>query len=170
MNASTQLDYPKVHMAETESDNQAKVLISHRFLRTQPTKEFLCRSETRPSDVITWEPVLLPLLERLAELRSTPYEQRWHNADWPNEEAFLNAGRFTEQLPLPLKMVPHISLADDGEVNFSWSHDGMRIDLGFYGTGTFSFYARDKTGKEWLGDDISVTLPIPVELRVLLAK
>ena len=170
MNASTQLDYPKVHMAETESDYQPKVFISHRFLRTQPTNEFLCRSETRPSEVITWEPVILPLLERLAELRSTPEERRWHNADWPNDDAFLDAGRFTEQLPVPLKIVPHISLADDGEVNFSWSRDGVRIDLGFYGTGTFSFYAREMTGKEWFGDDIAVSEPLPMELRVLLAK
>jgi hypothetical protein len=109
------------------------------------------------------------LLERLAELRWLPEEQRWPGADWPVEEAFFDAAKFTEWMPVPLKAAPHISLADDGEVNFAWSRDGMRIDLGFYGTGTYSFYARDEDGKEWFGDDVEVISPIPYELRVLLA-
>jgi hypothetical protein len=109
------------------------------------------------------------LLERLAELRSLPEEQRWPGADWPTEEAFQDGRRFTERLPVPLKAAPHISLADDGEVNFAWSQNGMWVDLGFYGTGTLSFYARDKDGKELFGDDIPVMSPLPYELRALLA-
>ena len=70
---------------------------------------------------------------------------------------------------MPLKVAPHISLADDGEVNFAWSADGMWIDLGFYGTGTYSFYAQDKDGNEWFGDDIPVMSSLRKELRGLLA-
>lgn len=98
-----------------------------------------------------------------------PESERWPRADWPDEKAFDDAGIFTERLPVPLKAPPHISLADDGEVNFAWSHEGMRVDLGFYGTGTFSYYARDKNGNEWFGDEITVTLPLPVELGELLS-
>jgi hypothetical protein len=50
---------------------------------------------------------------------------------------------------------PSIGLADDGEVNFLWDYGGVHIDLGFYGTGTFSYYARDLEGNEYFGDDTS---------------
>ncbi len=118
---------------------------------------------------IYWNPVILPLLERLAELRSLPKTARWPSADWPNDRAFVDARKFTERLPVPLRASPHISLADDGEVNFAWSIEGARVDLGFYGTGKFSYYARDKNGDEWFGDEIPVTAPLPGELRALLA-
>jgi hypothetical protein len=127
-------------------------------------------SETSIVRVITWEPVILPLLERLAELRWLPEEQRWPGADWPKEEAFQDARKFAERLPGTMKAAPHISLADDGEVNFAWTQEGMLIDLGFYGTGTYSYYARGREGDERLGDDISVMTSLPEELRVLLAR
>ena len=114
-------------------------------------------------------PVTLPLLERLSELRSSPEADRWPKADWPDDRAFIDAEKFTERLPVPLRAPPHISLADDGEVNFAWSYEGTRIDLGFYGTGTYSFYARDKSGGEWFGDEIPVSSPFPGELSALLA-
>ena len=152
-----------------DSSNLIWELTSHRLLSSVPLIQFRCQPKTRTAQVITWEPVILPLLERLVELRSTPELERWPGADWPIEAAFLDANKFTERLPGNMEVTPHISLADDGEVNFAWSQDGMRIDLGFYGTGTYSFYARDRGGEEWFGDDISVTSPLPKELAALLA-
>lgn len=152
-----------------EQTSHRQVFLSHRFLRTEQTYNLHCQPVSRIPPVIAWGPVILPLLERLAELCWLPEEQKWPGADWPDKEAFLDAGRFTEQLPVPMKAAPHISLADDGEVNFAWSRDEMRIDLGFYGTGTYSFYARGQDGKEWFGDDIAVTSPIPKELLAVLA-
>ncbi len=70
---------------------------------------------------------------------------------------------------MQMRVAPHISLADDGEVNFTWSQGGVWIDLGFYGTGTFSYYARDEEGKEMFGDDMPVMSPFPDDLRTLLA-
>ncbi len=151
------------------SSGHTSFFAPHKFIRTELPAHLQCQPETRTVRVITWEPVILPLLERLAELRSLPEEQRWPGADWPTEEAFQDGRRFTERLPVPLKAAPHISLADDGEVNFAWSQNGMWVDLGFYGTGTLSFYARDKDGKELFGDDIPVMSPLPYELRALLA-
>ena len=152
------------------SSGHTSFVSPHRLSRTELPAHLQCMPETRTVRVITWEPVILPLLERLAELRWLPEEQRWPGADWPTEEAFQDGRRFTERLPVPLKAAPHISLADDGEVNFAWSRDGMLIDLGFYGTGTYSFYARGRDGKELFGDDISVMSPLPQELRALLAR
>ncbi len=79
----------------------------------------------------------------------------------------MDAVSFAERLPVQMRVRPHISLADDGEVNFSWSQDGIWIDLGFYGTGTYSFYARDKSGQEWSGDDIPATSPNGVWRAIL---
>ena len=76
---------------------------------------------------------------------------------------------FTKQLPEELKEHPHISLADDGEVNFAWSGDAVHIDLGFYGTGTFSYYGRDSEGRESFGDGIPVTSSFPKDLAALLS-
>ena len=146
-----------------------RVFMSLRLHSSVPLAQFRCQPETQTAQVITWEPVILPLLERLAKLRSTPDCERWPDADWPAEAAFQDAGKFTEGLPVPLTSAPYISLADDGEVNFAWAREGMRIDLGFYGTGTYSYYARDKEGEEFFGDDISASSPIPKELAALLA-
>ncbi len=77
--------------------------------------------------------------------------------------------QFTKQLPEDLEEVPHISLAEDGEVNFTWSGGTIHVDLGFYGTGTFSYYSRDSEGREFFGDDISVTSSLPEELASLLS-
>ena len=44
----------------------------------------------------------------------------------------------------------------------------MHIDLGFYGTGMFSYYGRDSHDREYLGDDILVTSPLPDDLASLL--
>ena len=143
--------------------------IIHEVWKTEPTGHHRCSPATRLASEIAWEPVILLLLERLADLRTLPEERRLPGADWPIEEAFLDAGRFTERLQATMRVAPHISLADDGEVNFAWSQNGMWVDLGFYGTGTLSFYARDKDGKELFGDDIPVMSPLPYELRALLA-
>ena len=143
--------------------------IIHGVLNTEPTGHYQCLPATKWASEIAWEPVFLPLLERLSDLHSTPEAERWPGVDWPTEAAFEDAISFTERLPIRMKVAPHISLADDGEVNFTWSQDGIWIDLGFYGTGTFSFYARGKDGKDLFGDDKLVMSPLQNELVALLA-
>ena len=162
-------DETTLQIDRVEQGSPRQVFISHRLLRTEPTSNFQCQPVSRISPVITWDPVMLPLLERLAKLRLLPEEQRWPGADWPVDKAFEDAGKFTERLPVTMKKSPYISLADDGEVNFAWTQEGMLIDLGFYGSGTYSFYARGQDGEKWFGDDISVMSPLPKELRALLA-
>ena len=151
-----------------ESNGPRQAFLPHRFHSSMPLAQFRRRPETRTAQEITWEPVILPLLERLAKLRSTPECKKWPGADWPEEAAFQDAQKFAERLPETMKARPHISLADDGEINFAWTREGMLIDLGFYGTGTYSYYARDKEGEELFGDDISASSPIPKELAALL--
>ena len=141
----------------------------HEVLKTEPSSIYRCVPATKTAVEISWKTAFLPLLDRLSELQSRPESERWPGSDWPTEAAFKDAVAFVDRLPVPLRESPYISLADDGEVNFAWTREGMLIDLGFYGTGTYSFYARDKGGEEWFGDNISVISPLPKELRALLA-
>ncbi len=143
--------------------------MTHEVLKTEPTGLYQCTPATKPVSEISWRTVFLPLLDRLSELQSRPESERWPAADWPSEAAFKDAVAFIDRLPVPLRASPYISLADDGEVNFAWTQEGMLIDLGFYGSGAYSFYARGQDGEKWFGDDISVMSPLPKALRALLA-
>ena len=42
--------------------------------------------------------------------------------------------------------------ADDGEVNFLWKNAPVHVDLGFYGTGTYSYFACHTDGREFIGE------------------
>ena len=144
--------------------------VGYALLRTEPVAPYVCPSATRTAAELTRSSQIWPLFWRLADLYSTHETERWPNGDWPDDTAFEDAWRFTELLPTPAKALPHIALAEDGEVNFAWIHDAMQIDLGFYGTGTFSYYARANDGQEYFGDDVLVASPLPKELVALLSK
>ena len=90
-------------------------------------------------------------------------------AEPPKPEAFAEAQAFAGQLPMPLAEMPHISLADDGEINFAWNGGPIYIDLGFYGTGVYSYFARDRYGQKHHGDEIPAQGPIPDNLLKTLA-
>ncbi len=137
--------------------------------RTQLPTQYLPPSTDEPKVELTKSTQTWFLLSRILDLRSTPESDRWTDAVWPDENAFADAAEFARRLPEPLKATPHISLADDGEVNFAWHHGKIRIDLGFYGTGTFSYYARDSAGNEICGDDVPARRAIPQDLRNLIA-
>ena len=80
---------------------------------------------------------------RLEELRN---REPPPGAPPPDAAAFTVAASFVERLPKPLREMPHISLADDGELNLAWNGGTIYVDLGFYGTGTYSYFARDPEG------------------------
>ena len=135
---------------------------------TEPVAPYNCPLASPHSAGLSQSSQIWPLLRRLADLYSTPENAKWPDADWPTKAAFEDAWEFTTRLPLPLRELPHISLADDGEVNFAWSGGTIYIDLGFYGAEVFSYYGRDSNGREFFGDDIPVTSPLPEDLVSLL--
>ena len=104
--------------------------------------------------------------ERLKELRGRKQQP---GAEPPAPAAFIDAKAFAEHLPHPLTAMPHISLADDGELNFAWNGGPIYIDLGFYGTGTYSYFARDGQGRKCHGDDVPAKGPIPDGLKQVLS-
>ena len=117
---------------------------------------------------MTSSPQLSELVQRLEQLRSTPEGKRWPSSEPPDDAAFRDARVFLDKLPFPLAALPHISLADDGEVNFAWDGEGVHIDLGFYGTGTYSYYARGSDGQEHFGDEVPAASSLPTDLDALL--
>ena len=108
------------------------------------------------------------LKRRIEYLRSVPERESRPSGGLPGNEAFRDASAFLDRLPFPLSALPHISVADDGEVNFAWDCRGVHIDLGFYGDGAFSYYARAADGREYYGEDVPAGSPLPAALESLL--
>lgn len=92
----------------------------------------------------------------LIELREKLETRQFPGDIWPTEQAFKDARAFLLHLN-PIKILPpSMGIAGDGEINFLWKFCKVHIDLGFYGNGTYSYYARDPDGKNYYGDDLSV--------------
>jgi hypothetical protein len=108
------------------------------------------------------------LLLRLEALELRPESERWPAAEWPGGRAFEDARTFIHALPASSIPLPHLSFADDGEINFLWDQDGIHIDLGFYGTGTYSYFARGKDDEEFYDDDVPASDGLPYDLVALL--
>lgn len=109
----------------------------------------------------------LQLIKKLEVCQYKPEEERWPCVKWPDEKAFEDAYFFIQHLDLTSIPVPTITLADDGEVNFLWKYDPVYVDLGFYGTGTYSYFACHKDGRESIGEFILVNrglLPEVIQL------
>ena len=101
------------------------------------------------------------LLWQLHTIQNTSESDRWPGADWPSEQAFEDARLFIRHLPPVAIRLPNMRLADDGEMNFLWKEDGIHIDLGFYGTGAFSYFARTRDGEKFYGDDVPASQGLP---------
>lgn len=104
-------------------------------------------------------------VRRLAEL-----DADWdgYNSTAPLQEARDDAEIFAAHNAGLLEMaLPHISPASDGEVNFYWKNGRGLLDLGFYGDGTYSFYAEMSDGSEFAGDGLDLQQPLPRELLQL---
>jgi hypothetical protein len=65
---------------------------------------------------------------------------------------------------------PYISASGDGEVNFYWKTQDWVIDLGFFGDGLYSYYARCGNGHEILEDGVDIDQPLPQEMIELIGK
>lgn len=112
----------------------------------------------------------LQMLARIRQLGT--YSHGWDGAEGkaPSHAAVTDAERFTRILMRDDVYAPHISLATDGEINFLWMLPHLRLDLGFYGDGTYSYYGKTAAGDEFLVDDASVCTPLPAQLLQLIRK
>lgn len=76
---------------------------------------------------------------------------------WPNKTAFDDAYTFILKLPLAKIPLPKIQLAEDGEISFLWNGNGCYVDLGFYGTGTYSYFGHSIKDDEVMGEKHDVS-------------
>lgn len=109
------------------------------------------------------------LRARLAAFQGTAEDERWPGAVWPDAQAFKDAYAFILCLRNATIPMPVITLADDGEINFLWSQDGVHVDLGFYGTGTYSYFARGRHGPGIRDEEIPASEGLPAEITALFA-
>ena len=86
----------------------------------------------------------------------------------PSPSAINDALRFVDLLPAE-SPVPHVLVADDGEINFFRRRQGLFVDIGFCGDGQIHYYARveaqgiDVDGSEpFSGRSLPRDLVIPV--------
>lgn len=112
----------------------------------------------------------IKMLTRVRELAS--YPAGWDNFDAqpPSKKAVDEAEKFIASLSAFPILEPHISLAADGEINFYWKNKDFLLDLGFFGDGLYSYYAKTSSGKEYTDDDIPVEDPLPETIKNLIAK
>lgn len=80
-----------------------------------------------------------------------------------------DARAFVLNLPLTSIPLPDFGLANDGEINFLWKTDDVHVDLGFYGTHTFSYFAQGKDGAKMYGEEVLVSEGLPAKVIALLA-
>jgi hypothetical protein len=110
----------------------------------------------------------IKVLARVREL--SLYPDGWDGlvAKVPTRKAINDAEIFARNLMRNKVVVPHISLATDGEINFFWKKGGIVVDLGFFGDGTYSYYAKGLNGEEFMEDDIPSEQKLPQSIIDLL--
>ena len=108
------------------------------------------------------------VLERLRALRADPEAEEPPWAERPSDRAFADALSFVSAWTTAALPMPDVGLADDGEVNFLWQGPELHVDLGFYGDGTFSCFARAPGGVRFAADDVAAELGLPPDLQAIL--
>ena len=138
-----------------------------------PHQNFYLLSSTEPNsrqDARQQQELCSPLLDRLKELRNIAEEDHSSDVQWPTDRAFEEAEEFIRLLPIPDIPVPKIYMAHDGDINFLWKRkdDGLHIDLGLYGDGTYSYYATNNDEQEFMDDAVKVFEGLPDSLVEML--
>ena len=108
------------------------------------------------------------LIGRLRALFETLEEERWPSTTWPIQKALEDARAFISKLPLADIPEPEILFADDGEINFLWMGTNVHIDLGFYGTGTYSYFGHDGEGQEIQDENVLASDGLAEEIKTIL--
>ena len=109
------------------------------------------------------------VLHVISELRKRVATERAPWADDVDKRAFGEATQFVRAWSREPVHMPDVGVADDGEVNFLWKQGGVHVDLGFYGDGTYSYYARDRQDCPYERDDLSPADGLTEELLSILA-
>ncbi|MGO0702708.1 hypothetical protein [Pseudomonas paracarnis] len=135
--------------------------------------------EIPTAKVVSFAPYLSQKRQQISPLDSimlsirqmTDYEQDWdgYGALAPAAQAADDAEFFAiYNLRRRDTRAPKISAASDGEINFSWKNEKGLIDLGFFGDGSYSYYAKLSTGEEFISDESGIKEALPSELLKII--
>ena len=108
------------------------------------------------------------MVGRLRALFETPEDERWPSTTWPIHKAFEDARALISKLPLADIPEPEIRFADDGEINFLWMKENIHIDLGFYGTGTYSYFGHNGEGQEIQDENVLASDGLARKIKTML--
>ena len=99
------------------------------------------------------------------------YEVNWDGYEGiaASSETVNDAIKFINKLPSNTT-VPRPGLSGDGEISLFWEDNGVYIDIGFFGDGKYTLYAKDSQEIEYLRDDIDLSDPLPDALLNLIRK
>jgi hypothetical protein len=110
-------------------------------------------------------------LTTLASLKQLTDGWAGYESKGPDPRSIAEAEVFAQLiLAQPKILEPIISPACDGEVNFFWENQHITLDLGFYGDGYYSFYAKTEDGEEFFGDHKSIDSMLPNKIVEHLLK
>ena len=112
----------------------------------------------------------LSTIARIRDLGN--YSDGWdgYEGKSPSKTAISDAEKFSRLLSFDQVHAPRISLASDGEINFLWMLQDFRLDLGFYGDGTYSYYGKTTNGEEFMADDQPFDKVLPDQIIQLIRK
>ena len=149
---------------EYGSSAEAAILAQRSPLRARDEGIDVLSAVPEMSEALTRDRVL----DHIRRLRSAPEAVQPPWAESPAESTFNDAKEFVTAWPSVKLLMPDVGLADDGEVNFLWKGRELHVDLGFYGDGTFSYFARDRDGVRYADDDVAAGCGLPEKLIAIL--
>ena len=133
-----------------DSEEESNLLLEEKVESFALLKSGWVNTFTSKSWEVTW-PVLLdarnsedPKSSLIKKVESFALlESGWASTKSipPNSAAMSQACQFIDLLPVGTTL-PHISVAEDGEINFFWRSDSTYIDVGFYGDNLIHYFAR----------------------------
>lgn len=92
--------------------------------------------------------------ETIDEIHNLKYEDHYKL----NDNAIDDAIQFLQTLQVGTRQ-PTVTIESDGMINLNWLNDFLELDVGFYGDGTYEFYASNKKLNDSInGDNIPVDI------------
>ncbi|MYB35420.1 MAG: hypothetical protein F4X92_09960 [Gammaproteobacteria bacterium] len=140
------------HIVETDFSGILSDYFDNGLFKQEVSKNNISCDHSRRSPTLS----LIKQLEYLSRISNNDSDLPPNFSRWPTNVAFDDARAFVLKLPLMKISMPKILLAEDGEINFVWENEECYVDLGFYGTGFYSYFARNDQGKEIMGERIDV--------------
>ena len=109
----------------------------------------------------------LKIIARIREIGA--YSDGWDDANGKaaSRQAINDAENFIRQL-FPNVKEPIITLAADGEINFLWILADLRLDLGVYGDGSYSYYGKTSSGEEFIADENLLDVKLPEKIMAFI--